>query len=210
MRNSAARAWARPTASPPSVTGTMVWYRSFGPDAKQGRRPKKKAARDGSRERILQIAFRAGCARDLDALDGGVDAMNEAAAAAIQGKPDIGWLHHHPLYDNESPVWNRFYFELRRRRRVRRGEPVRTATRANRMVIGHTVQSGGMRTKCGGKLHLIDVGMSSAYGGGRGVDLRGRRGTGAIRGSHGASRGRMGEATWRRRDGGSGGGEEEE
>ena len=103
--------------------------------------------------------------RHLDMFNGGVDAMNEAAAAAIQGKPDIGWLHHHPLYDNESPVWNRFYS----REDDDDGEVcdevnrVLTAAGANRMVIGHTVQSGGMRTKCGGKLHLIDVGMSSAY-----------------------------------------------
>ena len=148
-------------------TGTMVWHRSFGPDAKQGRRLRR-------RRPLATVAGSGFCkslfshagvrSRHLDAFDGGVDAMNEAAAAAIQGKPDIGWLHHHPLYDNESPVWNRFYSlegddddvcdEVNR---------VLTATRANRMVIGHTVQSGGMRTKCGGKLHLIDVGMSSAY-----------------------------------------------
>lgn len=34
---------------------------------------------------------------------------------------------------------------------------------ANRMVIGHTVQEGGMATRCGGGLHLIDVGISSRY-----------------------------------------------
>lgn len=150
-------------------TGTMVWHRSFDPDAKQGRRLRR-------RRPLATVAGSGFCkslfshagvrSRHLDAFNGGVDAMNEAAAAAIQGKPDIGWLHHHPLYDNESPVWNRFYSredddgdgevcdEVNR---------VLTATGANRMVIGHTVQSGGMRTKCGGKLHLIDVGMSSAY-----------------------------------------------
>ena len=150
-------------------TGTMVWHRSFGPDAKQGRRLRR-------RRPLATVAGTGFCkslfshagvrSRHLDMFNGGIDAMNEAAAAAIQGKPDIGWLHHHPLYDNESPVWNRFYSsedgdtagdvcdEVNR---------VLAAAGANRMVIGHTVQTRGMRTKCGGKLHLIDVGMSSAY-----------------------------------------------
>lgn len=34
-----------------------------------------------------------------------------------------------------------------------------------RMVIGHTVQWQGMNSICGGKLVLIDSGMSYAYGG---------------------------------------------
>ena len=34
---------------------------------------------------------------------------------------------------------------------------------ANRAVVGHTVQARGMNTRCGGRLHLIDVGISDAY-----------------------------------------------
>ena len=30
-------------------------------------------------------------------------------------------------------------------------------------VVGHTVQPGGMTTRCAGRLHLIDVGVSDAY-----------------------------------------------
>eukprot|EP01065_Artemidia_motanka_P024648 TRINITY_DN2953_c3_g1_i1.p1 TRINITY_DN2953_c3_g1~~TRINITY_DN2953_c3_g1_i1.p1 ORF type:complete len:473 (+),score=96.64 TRINITY_DN2953_c3_g1_i1:93-1511(+) len=36
--------------------------------------------------------------------------------------------------------------------------------KAYRLVIGHTVQA-DMRTRCGGRLHLIDVGVSRAYAG---------------------------------------------
>ena len=34
---------------------------------------------------------------------------------------------------------------------------------ARRMVIGHTIQERGMATRCGGGLHLIDVGVSGKY-----------------------------------------------
>ena len=37
------------------------------------------------------------------------------------------------------------------------------AVGARRMVVGHTVQAKGMRTRCGGRLHLIDVGVSEKY-----------------------------------------------
>ncbi|RCI03710.1 hypothetical protein CU098_012870, partial [Rhizopus stolonifer] len=41
---------------------------------------------------------------------------------------------------------------------------------ANRMVVGHTVQhDGAIHTRCGGKVVLIDIGISSAYGGQKGA-----------------------------------------
>lgn len=41
---------------------------------------------------------------------------------------------------------------------------------ANRMVVGHTVQhDGAIHTRCGGKIILIDIGISSAYGGRKGA-----------------------------------------
>ncbi|KAI8980937.1 Metallo-dependent phosphatase-like protein [Pilobolus umbonatus] len=40
----------------------------------------------------------------------------------------------------------------------------------NRMVVGHTVQHDGLiQTRCGGKVVLIDIGISSAYGGRKGA-----------------------------------------
>lgn len=46
---------------------------------------------------------------------------------------------------------------------------------ANRMVVGHTVQhDGAIHTRCGGKVILIDIGISSAYGGRKGaLEIRG-------------------------------------
>ena len=40
-----------------------------------------------------------------------------------------------------------------------------TRTGARRMVVGHTVQEGGITTACGGKLWRIDVGLAALYGG---------------------------------------------
>jgi hypothetical protein len=34
-----------------------------------------------------------------------------------------------------------------------------------RMVVGHTAQLRGIKSRCGGKLWLIDVGMAEYYGG---------------------------------------------
>lgn len=35
---------------------------------------------------------------------------------------------------------------------------------AARMVVGHTIVGGRYKTRCAGTVHLIDVGMSAAYG----------------------------------------------
>lgn len=46
---------------------------------------------------------------------------------------------------------------------------------ANRMVVGHTVQHDGeIHTRCGGKMILIDIGISNVYGGNKGsLEIRG-------------------------------------
>jgi hypothetical protein len=64
-----------------------------------------------------------------------------------------------------APVWTRFYGgpnpdstvcqELQR---------VLSALNARRMVVGHTIQEGGVSAACEGKLFRIDVGMSRHYG----------------------------------------------
>jgi len=36
---------------------------------------------------------------------------------------------------------------------------------ARRMVVGHTVQKGGITSACGDRVWRIDVGMSAYYGG---------------------------------------------
>jgi len=45
------------------------------------------------------------------------------------------------------------------------GLPVLDALGAKRMVVGHTVQAGGITEACDGKVRRIDVGLSSYYGG---------------------------------------------
>jgi len=148
-------------------TGTRAWIKAFDPDAKRGRRlrdrrPMATVAGEGFCKSLF--AHAGVRSRHLARHGDGIDTLNEAARVAIQGKPDVGWLHHHDLYDNESPVWNRFYSRDGADGEIcAEVERVLAAVGANRMVIGHTVQMRGMRAKCGGKLHLIDVGISSAY-----------------------------------------------
>jgi hypothetical protein len=66
----------------------------------------------------------------------------------------------------ESPVWLRIYSA---------GDPTEaacamleqalSALRAKRMVVGHTIQEGGINPGCDGRVWRIDVGMSAHYGG---------------------------------------------
>ncbi len=65
--------------------------------------------------------------------------------------------------DSTGPVWTRAWGGAS----VDCGalDRVLAATGADRMVVAHTVQHGGVSSTCGGKLWRVDTGMSSAYGG---------------------------------------------
>jgi hypothetical protein len=68
----------------------------------------------------------------------------------------------------DSPVWTRLYSLDREPSPVTclTLEGVLAALGAARMVVGHTVQSGGITSACGGRVWRIDTGMSAAYEGG--------------------------------------------
>lgn len=95
-------------------------------------------------------------------VDFGIDRLNREASAWMRGElqmpPRI-------LQDTEGPTWTRIY-----------GSPEPAAAEcavleaaltrlgAKRMVVGHTVQPGGVAAGCSGKLQRIDVGLSHYYG----------------------------------------------
>jgi hypothetical protein len=85
-------------------------------------------------------------------------------------KPDPNrFLGSLDVFDTDSPVWNRFWsddWDARQgaeRDACAELESILKLVGARRMVVGHTVQPRGMTTRCGGRLHLIDVGISDKY-----------------------------------------------
>jgi hypothetical protein len=73
------------------------------------------------------------------------------------------------IFDTDSSVWNRFWSDdyegndTAQDAACEELDRILEMVHAHRMVIGHTVQPRGMTTRCSGKLHLIDVGISDKY-----------------------------------------------
>ena len=100
----------------------------------------------------------------------GLDAMNEVARAWLRGEaPQPEWIR-----GDLSPVWNRLYSDEPTRAACDTLEMVLDGLDVDRLVVGHTVQEGGITAYCGGRVWCIDVGMSAHYGGRPGVlEIRG-------------------------------------
>lgn len=96
-------------------------------------------------------------------VDFGIDRLNRETASWLRGEQS------HPprlITDEEGPLWTRVY-----------GGPTLDEkacdvlaralerARAKRMVVGHTVQQGGVTDACDRRVYRIDVGLSSYYGG---------------------------------------------
>mmetsp|Transcript_1874 Transcript_1874/g.3904 ORF Transcript_1874/g.3904 Transcript_1874/m.3904 type:complete len:389 (+) Transcript_1874:40-1206(+) len=72
--------------------------------------------------------------------------------------------HSHYLGDR-GPFWYRGFVMGEERYACPLLQRTLEAVGATQMVVGHTVQSNGVSTRCAGRLHMIDVGISRAYGG---------------------------------------------
>jgi hypothetical protein len=96
-------------------------------------------------------------------VDYGIDRLNRETAAWLRGE-----LRHPPrlITDEEGPLWTRVYGNPRLD-----DEACSVLTRAlerakaRRMVVGHTVQQGGVSAACDERVYRIDVGLSAYYGG---------------------------------------------
>ncbi|OBZ83600.1 hypothetical protein A0J61_08350 [Choanephora cucurbitarum] len=83
----------------------------------------------------------------------------------------------HGIYGAEGPTWYRGYALDDEDIVCNLLDQALDYMEANRMVVGHTVQhDGAIHTRCGGKVVLIDIGISSAYGGQKGaLEIRGNK-----------------------------------
>lgn len=169
------------------AAGQMAWRSAFSPDANLGaqirsNRPLLTVEGEGSCTTLFSHAGvrRAHLARHGDSIEA-LNAFAGDAIAAIADRerdekkgadvggappPALGSLD---VFDVESPVWTRFWsadWSKTKGMEVAACAELDSILRlvgARRMVVGHTVQPGGMTTRCAGRLHLIDVGVSDAY-----------------------------------------------
>lgn len=96
-------------------------------------------------------------------VDYGIDKLNREAGQWLAGQTDA---QPEELQKRHSPTWVR---------RLSEGEPspadcaelgtVLKRLEAARLVMGHTIQEGGITSACDGKAWRIDVGLSAFYGG---------------------------------------------
>jgi hypothetical protein len=91
----------------------------------------------------------------------GLDRLNREAQAWLRGeteRPEI-------LAGSDSPQWTRLYSDEPDSAACETLGQVLSRLKARRMVMGHTIQDGGITGACEGQAWLIDVGMAAHYGG---------------------------------------------
>jgi hypothetical protein len=92
----------------------------------------------------------------------GLDKMNDEVDAWLDGlrpQPPA------PLLAEDGPLWTRVYSDPSAAPHCNDLAEVLGEMGARRMVVGHTVQEGGISSACDGRVWRIDVGMSRAFGG---------------------------------------------
>lgn len=91
----------------------------------------------------------------------GLEAINsETSAWMIGDGPEPGVLS-----GSDSPVWSRHYSNAPDANDCLLLFETLEALDAQRMVVAHTVQSGGITDACNGKVWRVDVGLADYYGG---------------------------------------------
>lgn len=92
----------------------------------------------------------------------GIDHINEEASAWLRGEVE---RPPEALLAKDGPVWDRSFSLDTSEEACEELAQVLTRLGVARMVVGHTVQSDGISSACGGLVWRIDVGMSAHYGG---------------------------------------------
>jgi len=95
-------------------------------------------------------------------VDYGIERLNQETRQWIRG--DLR-CPPEPLFGSNGPVWSRHYSDEPDEGDCRLLEDTLQRLGANRMVVGHTIQDGGISSACNGRVWRIDVGMADHYGG---------------------------------------------
>lgn len=91
----------------------------------------------------------------------GLDAINERARAHYFDPME----KRDPINGEQGPTWYRGYVQLPEAEACPLLEKALEALDAERMVVGHTTQrTGAPLVRCGGRLTVIDIGISAHYG----------------------------------------------
>ncbi len=91
----------------------------------------------------------------------GLPTLNQEVRSWLRGDaPEPAWIQ-----GEKSPVWTRLYSDEPNQAACDTLAAVLSELDLDRMVVGHTVQPGGITAYCGARVWCIDVGMSSYYGG---------------------------------------------
>ena len=95
-------------------------------------------------------------------VDYGVERLNQETRQWIRGDvrcpPEL-------LLAGDGPVWSRHFSDEPDAEDCRLLEATLERLAAQRMVVGHTVQTGGISSACDGRVWRVDVGMADHYGG---------------------------------------------
>ncbi len=95
-------------------------------------------------------------------VDYGLERLNQETRDWIRG--DLR-CPPEPLFGDDGPVWSRHYSDQPDAEDCRLLETTLGRLGARRMVVGHTVQEGGISPACDGLVWRSDVGMAEHYGG---------------------------------------------
>jgi len=147
--------------------GARAWNKMFSKNEELGRvlREKPVAVIRG-RGRCATVFVHAGLTPAHFASDDGpdVDGLNARVRALID--VDVVDKATDGLLGNDGPLWTRELSQGDESVACEYAELVTRRLGVRRIVVGHTVtKSGVIETRCGGLIHMIDVGMSAAYGG---------------------------------------------
>ena len=139
----------------PEAKGRVVAFQPGGPEAPK--LPKRPIVKQVGRS----VFVHAGLTPQY--VTYGVDKLNEESQAWLRGeRKEIPMA----AFDTDNgPVRTRRCALDVDARDCQMASDVLRRMEADRMVVGHTVQEGGITPKCAGKIWLIDVGMSAHYGG---------------------------------------------
>lgn len=91
----------------------------------------------------------------------GLEAFNAPARAWLAGKGQVP----DAVTDPQGPLWSRDYSDAPDGTDCATLDDALEALGATRMVVGHTVQEGGISPACDDRVWRIDVGMAAHYGG---------------------------------------------